>query len=347
MRKLKVVEERLKGNEGEIKLIPENLDDIWHLKHIIEPGDVVFALTKRISESSDKLRSDKEKITVRLGIRVEKVEFHRFANRLRVSGLIVAGIEDSGHHTLNISVGTEVSIIKERWRDEQLNRIKRAIEAARRPEVVIVVIEEGEATIGVLREWGVEEIASITRSYGKGMGDYRKEFFGEILSTLKNLDFRYAVIAGPGFAKEDFIKFVREREAELSKKLIKADVSSTGRRGFVEVLRRGVVTRIVGELRLAEEAEYIEKLLGEIAKNGNAAYGLNEVEKALNYGAIDVLLITDEFLMKEREKWDVDSLLEDVEKGNGKVVIMSSEFEPGKQLNSLGGIAALLRFPIR
>jgi protein pelota len=341
---LKVVEDRLRGNEGEIKLIPENLDDIWHLKHIIEPGDVVFAYTKRVSESSDKLRSDKEKITVRLGIRVERVEFHKFANRLRVSGVIVAGIEDSGHHTLNIGIGTEVSIIK-KWKSEQLRRIERAIEASRRPEIAIVIIEEGEAIIGALREWGVEEIATVSKSYGKGLADYRNEFFGELLSTLKNMDFRHAVVAGPGFAKDDFIEFVKQRDAPLAKKLVKADVSSTGRRGFVEVLKRGIVSRLVGELRIAEEAEYVEKLLEEISKDGKAVYGIKEVEKAFNYGAIDVMLLTDEFLLKEREKWDIDSFLEEVERGS-RILIVSSEFEPGKQLNALGGIAALLRFPI-
>ena len=69
---MQIVEENLRGNEGEIKLIPENLDDLWHLKFIIEKGDVVFALTKRASQSSDKLRSDKEMVTVRVGSEVEK-----------------------------------------------------------------------------------------------------------------------------------------------------------------------------------------------------------------------------------------------------------------------------------
>ena len=110
-----IVEEQLKGRKGEIKLIPENLDDLWHLKFIIEPGDIVFSLTKRVRESSDKLRSDKEKVTVRLGIEVEKVEFYKFANRLRITGKIVAGVEDSGYHTINIPVGKELSIIKEKW----------------------------------------------------------------------------------------------------------------------------------------------------------------------------------------------------------------------------------------
>ncbi|HID42675.1 MAG TPA: mRNA surveillance protein pelota, partial [Archaeoglobaceae archaeon] len=206
---MRIIEENLKGNEGEIKLIPENLDDLWHLKYIIEPGDVVFSLTKRISESPDKLRSDKEKITVRIGIEMDKVEFHRFANRLRITGRIVSGVEDSGYHTLNIPAGKELSIIK-KWKDEQLERIKYAEESSKKPEIVILTIEEGEAIIGILRQWGVEEISDIRRSYGKESSE-RTEFFSEVLSFIKTLDFRYIVLAGPGFTKEDFQRFLKEK----------------------------------------------------------------------------------------------------------------------------------------
>ena len=346
---MKVVEEKLKTGkdgkvEGEVKLIPESLDDLWHLKYIVEPGDVVFSLTKRVSESSDKLRSDKEMVTVRLGIEVEKVEFHRFANRLRISGRIVGGVEDSGHHTLNIGVGKELSVIK-RWKKEQLERLESAVKASSQPEVVILTIEEGDAVIGVLRQWGVEEVFSIRKSYGKESST-RLEFFSEVLSALKNLDFKYLVIAGPGFTKEDFYEFLKEKEPEIAKKSVTADTSSIGVRGFVEVLKRGVISRIVRDIRLAEEAEYIDQLLERIAKGERVAYGIEEVKRACEYGAVEVLLVADEFLREEREKWDIDSLLESVESSRGKVVILSTEFEPGKRLMALGGIAALLRFDI-
>uniref|UniRef100_A0A7C3UKW6 Protein pelota homolog n=1 Tax=Geoglobus ahangari TaxID=113653 RepID=A0A7C3UKW6_9EURY len=337
---MKVVEENLKGNEGEIKLIPETIEDLWHLKYIVEPGDIVFSLTKRVSESSDKLRSDKEMVVVRLGIQVEKVEFHKFANRLRITGRIVGGIDESGYHTINITMGKELSVIK-KWKEEQIERIKTAVESSNRPEVVIVTIEEGEAVIGVLRQWGVEEVGVVRGSYGKDRGDYRREFFGEVYSALKNLDFRYLVIAGPGFAKNDFYEFLKEKE-KIDAVIV--DTSSIGTRGFVEVLKRGVIDRIVGEIKIAKDAKYIDKLLEEIAKDGKAAYSLDEVRRAFEYGAIETLLITDEFLRKEREKWDIDEFLKNVENMGAKIVIMSSEFEPGKRLNALGGIAALLRF---
>ena len=340
---MRVLEERLKGSEGEIKLIPENLEDLWNLKYIIEPGDIVFSLTKRISESNDKFRSDKEKVTVRLGIRVEKVEFHRFANRLRITGVIVAGVEDSGYHTINIIVGKELSIIK-KWKEEQLRRIKEAEEAAKRPEIVIVTIEEGEASVGVVRQWGVEEVETIRQSYGKDKGSYRREFFGDVASAIARMDFRYLVVAGPGFAKEDFMKFLKEKHPDMAEKALVVDTSSIGTRGFIEVLKRGVLSRIAGELRIADEAKYLDALLERIAKGSGVAYGLEEVKEAVSYSAVETLLVADEFLREEREKWDIDSLMREVERGGGKVVIMSTEFEPGKRLMALGGIAALLRF---
>ncbi len=342
---MQIVEENLKNNEGEIKLIPETLDDLWHLKHVIERGDIVFALTKRAMQSDDKLRSDKELVTVRLGIEVEKVEFHSFANRLRISGKIVAGVEESGHHTINVTVGKEVSIIK-KWKEEQLKRIYQAVEASKRPEVVILTIEEGEAVAGVLRQWGVDEIFDVRMGYGKDSGDGRGAFFGEVLSKLKNVEFRFLVIAGPGFAKKDFYEYLKNEDPQLAKQAVVVDTASIGTRGFIEVLKRRVIDKIVGEVRLAEEAEYLDKLLEGIAKGSKVAYGIEDVKKAQMYGAIDVLLISDEFLAKEREKWDIDDFLKQVELSGGKVVILSTEFEPGKRLMSLGGIAALLRFDI-
>ncbi len=339
---MRVIDQRFKEYEGEIKLVPESLDDLWHLKYIIEVGDTVFSLTKRTSESDDKLRSDKEKVTVRIGVRVEKVEFHRFANRLRIAGTIVSGIDESGHHTLNISQGKELSIIKT-WREEQLERIRYAEEVSRRPEVVIVTIEEGDAIIGALRQWGVEEVVSISSSYGKESSG-RESFFSEVLSSVEKMDFNYLVVAGPGFTKEDFMDLIKNESPELAQNALVVDASTIGTRGFIEVLKRGTLNKIMGEIRVAKEAEFMDKLLENISKDQKAAYGIGEVNKAFEYGAIETLLVSDEFLRKQREKWDIDSFIKDVENMNGKVIIMSTEFEPGNRLDALGGIAALLRF---
>lgn len=342
---MQIIEENLRDHEGEIKLIPETLEDLWHLKFIIEKGDVVFSLTKRASHSDDKLRGDKEMITVRIGVEVEKVEFHKYANRLRVSGKIISGVEESGFHTLNIVVGRELSILK-KWKVEQLKRLRKAVESSNRPEVVILTIEEGEAIAGALREWGIEEIFEKKHSYAKNYGGTRNEFFSDLFETLKNINFRYLVIAGPGFIKKDFYEFLRQKDAEMAKRAMIVDTSSIGRRGFIEVLKRRAIDKIIGEIRLAEEAEVVERLLEGIAKNEKVSYGLEDVKRAKEYGAIEILLVSDDFLLREREKWDIDSFMEEVEGAGGRVLILSSEFEPGEIVSKLGGICAILRFKV-
>lgn len=346
---MRVTKRYLKGNEGEIALTPETLDDLWHLKYIIEKGDLVFSVTKRKAEgSTDKLRPEKvEKKTVRLGIRVEDVEFHKFSNRLRVHGTIEHGMDVSSYHTLNIEDGVNLSINKI-WKKDQLERVNEAEAAAKRPKVVIVGIEEGDADIGLVRHYGIEIYSHITQSSGKGEGTLREVFFKMILDQLKHAaaESETIVVAGPGFTKEDFMKYLRSNEPEMAEGVLTEDTSSIGMSGFQEVLRRGAVDRIMEESRIARESSLMEELLKEIALDGKAAYGPEEVKKALDYGAIETLLVADEMLRLEREKGNIDSLLMAVERAQGKVVVFSTEFEPGQKLHALGGIAALLRYKI-
>ncbi len=346
---MRVTKRYLKGNEGEIALTPETLDDLWHLKYIIEKGDLVFSVTKRKAEgSTDKLRPEKvEKKTVRLGIRVEDVEFHKFSNRLRVHGTIEHGMDVTSYHTLNIEDGVNLSINKI-WKKDQLERVNEAEAAAKRPKVVIVGIEEGDADIGLVRHYGIEMYSHITQSSGKGEGTLREVFFKMILDQLKTAaaESESIVVAGPGFTKEDFMKYLRTHEKEMAETVLTEDTSSIGMSGFQEVLRRGAVDRIMEESRIARESSLMEELLKEIALDGKAAYGPEEVKKALDYGAIETLLVADEMLRLEREKGNIDSLLMAVEHAQGKVVVFSTEFEPGQKLHALGGIAAILRYKI-
>jgi protein pelota len=86
---MKIQKKQLKLNVGEISLVVESLDDLWHLKYILEPEDIVYSFTKRrVEGATDKLRPEKaEKRTVRLGIQVENVEFHKFARNGKTTSL--------------------------------------------------------------------------------------------------------------------------------------------------------------------------------------------------------------------------------------------------------------------
>jgi protein pelota len=349
---MKVNKEELRGDFGEISLTPESLDDLWHLKYVVEPGDKVFSMTYRAIDSiADKIRPDKvEKRLVRLGVQVETVEFHKFSNRLRIKGTILSDLDAGAYHTLNIEPYTELSIVKH-WKSDQIERIREAIEASNRPEVEIVTIEEGEAVIGYLRQYGIEEVSRIRQSSsGKREGtDARSEFFAEVARQLKYADkVQTFVVAGPGFIKDDFVKYLKMNNPEIAQKVVVEDISSIGTSGFQEVLRRGAIQRVAEETRITREAQLIEALLAGIAKEGKVTYGYSAVKKAIDYGAVETLMIADEVLRGYREKGnvDVEKLMREVEHSRGRVVVFSTEFEPGQRLEKLGGIAAILRFPV-
>ncbi|MHC1631488.1 MAG: mRNA surveillance protein pelota [Methanotrichaceae archaeon] len=347
---MRVLKKNLRNDEGEISLVPESIDDLWHLKYLISPGNLVFALTHRkVSASSDKLRPEKlERKPVRLGVKVESVEFHTYSNWLRVHGIIKSGPDISSYHTLNLEPGANISIIKKHWRPDELMRIKEAVAESKRPRVVIALIEEGEAAIGVLHRFGMETASEIKMGSGKGMdgkgGDRRSEFLEECAQELDRVAAGDAkiILAGPGFTKEDLKKRIDSSRADLAKRIVIYDASSVGVSGFQEVLRRGAVDKILEESRLALETSLLEDLLKEIATDGKAAYGPEEVKKATDYGAVETLMVLDELARRS----NLDSMMRTVVNSRGKIVVFSSEFEPGKRLEALGGIAALLRFKI-
>ena len=344
---MRVLKKNLRGDEGEITLLPESLDDLWHLQHLIEPGDLVFALTHRkVQAATDKARPEKlERRPVRLGIQVEEIEFHIYSNWLRLHGVIRSGMDIGSYHTLNIEVGTDLSIIKYHWRLDQFQRIEEAVAESQRPKVVLALVEEGEATIGVLRQFGVQTVAELRSGSGKGAGeDSREIFFKSVADAMVQAagDDAQVILAGPGFAKEDLRKIIGSNYPDLAERITMDEASSIGRSGFQEVLRRGAVNTVLENSRIAMETKLIDDLFREIATDGKAAYGLKEVETAMSYGAIDYLLVLDEVARRRT----LESLMRYVSNARGKIVIFSSEFEPGERLRSLGGVAALLRFRI-
>jgi protein pelota len=340
---MKAEQGELQRGYGEIRLFPESLDDLWHLEHLVAPGDLVFATTLRAVESvSDKLRPDKpEKRPVRLGIRVERTEFHRFANRLRITGIIEHGEETGSYHTLNIEPGYEISIIK-RWRPVDLERIDRAVKASLYEAVHILTIEEGEAELFRMRQFGPEGVLTVTSGSGKESGtEVRSAFFERVASHCAGITGPF-VLAGPGFIKDDFVKYLRSANPVLASKILVVETRRIGNGAVQDVIGLGILERIHEDIQLGNEVRLISELLSRIAQDLPAAYGKAEVQKAIDYGACERLLVSDTLLRDEA----VVHLMDRAELQNAGIVVFSSTFEPGKQLEGLGGIAALLRYRI-
>ena len=151
------------------------------------------------------------------------------------------------------------------------------------------------------------------------------------------------VIAGPGFVKNDFYDYLTDKHKDLAKISVIESTGSGGRNGISEVLKKGTLEKLTSENRVAFEMCAVNNLLEQIAKNSSkVAYGVKETQNAINLGAVAQLLILDTKVASENMSDAIDM----VENMKGEVMIISSEHDGGKQLGSLGGMAAILRYEI-
>ncbi|MFY9638838.1 MAG: mRNA surveillance protein pelota [Methanobacterium sp.] len=341
--------------KGVIEVVPETLDDLWHLSHIIENGDMVSSLTsRRIQDSTgERIRSDRGiKKTFFMGVRVEEISYHKYTGKLRATGTIEQGPEDlvplGSHHTLDLKLNNSVKIKKERWSKWNIKRLKDAMKASKKPLALIVAIEDDTADIGIIRQYGIDYYGPIIGSVSgkrvvqKNRKQVINDFFNELAETIEKFKGVQAiVIAGPGFSKGDFYDFVEQKYPDIAKISVLESTGAGGRSGIAEVLKKGLIEKMATEGRIAQEIRMVEKVLEEIGKSSKTvAYGKKEVIKAVQSGAAETMLVIDE-KVKVRE---IENLMDQVENMGGKVMIISSEHDGGKQLGSLGGIAALLRY---
>ncbi len=343
--------------KGEVKLLTQNLDDLWYLSTIIEPKDIVQGKTLRkikvVSNEEKSKEATKKPIFIKL--EVEKAEFSKYTNVLRVSGVIKEAPEDvplGEHHTFNIDDNTIITITKEQWLKYQLNKLKEAC-AEKRSSLLICVHDREEAYFALFKKYGYEVLAHIKGEVQKKREENIKKenFYLTIINKLKEYVERYKIkqiiLASPAFWKEDLMEELKDKE--LKQKIMIATCSSATKNGIDEVIKRPEVREALKQERTAREINKVEELFTEIAKNNLAIYGLKETENVALIGAVKELLITDNFIQKSRSENfynEVERIMKNVDKTKGEVEIISSEHEAGKKLDGLGGIAAILRYKL-
>ena len=355
---MRILELNLK--KGIVKVVPETVDDFWHLYNVVYRGDRVYAGTTREMKVDQKVGRPKrgERIPVFLGVTVEDVGWDKFLGRLRVHGTICEAPEavpTGAHHTLNITLNTPITVAKESWARHEVERLKRASRTSEKPVVVMCIDDEG-FVIATTAQYGIEQRAEERvklpgKLEAERRGEAVKEYFREALNSLRQV---WSSVHGPiaiigvGFVKDEFARFVRDEAADVAACV--ADVKSVnngGVTGIHEALRSGVLLKTLKTLRVAEETEVVEEVLKRLGKEeGTVAYGFEQVKRAAGLGAVEMLVLTDKLLREvaDDRRLLMEEVMETVEGKGGTVMVVSSEHEAGNQLSGLGGVAALLRF---
>ncbi|MGE4275386.1 MAG: mRNA surveillance protein pelota, partial [Candidatus Methanomethylophilaceae archaeon] len=250
-------------------------------------------------------------------------------------------------HTLVFETGDILTLTKEHWRDTQVGRLHRAMEDSRKPRIVFVAMDQDEASIAVLRQFGMKELA-VVRSGRSGKQYVEKDagldYHGEIAAKLQSViePGTPLVVLGPGFAKEALIEDGKQRFPEVFSQAASYHTGQSGMAGIHEMMKKGLGAEVLRDSRVALEVSLMETVLERLGKDGLVTYGPQEVESAAKVGAVETLLVLDS-LIRER---DLDSLVRNVESQGGEVVVVSEQHDAGRELESLSGVAALLRYHV-
>jgi len=282
-----------------------------------------------------------------LKIDVEKIEFKDYDYKLRLLGKIIEGPDDvplGSYHTIEIDVGDVLTIVKEKWEKYHLEKIRKA--QKRIPKILLSVVDNNEATFGVLDGTGVNIVSSLRNPYSiQHEEEKTPEFYKSIAKEIRNLseDSKKVILAGPGFAKEHVQKIIKDNYSELNKKIITDSTSSATRSGINELLKRGNLEKIIQENEALRETKLVNEFFSHLKKEDHlAVYGLEELKKADEMGAVEIVLVSD----KKIRNQGIEKLLNSIESKGGKIEIISTSHETGEQFDRMGGLGAILRFKL-
>ncbi|GJR67671.1 protein PELOTA 1 [Tanacetum coccineum] len=299
-----------------------------------------------------------ERRKLKLEINVETVDYDKEGSVLRIRGKNILENEHvkiGQFHTLELELHRPFVLRKLVWDSLAIESLQQAADPAASADLAVVLMQEGLAHILLvgksltITRSRIE--ASIPRKHGPSVAGYDKalnKFYENVLQAFINhIDFkvvRCAVIASPGFTKDQFHRHLMleaERRdlrniIENKSRIILVHSTSGYKHSLREVLDAPTVMNQIKDTKAAQEDPH------------RACYGPKHVEVAHERMAVQTLLVTDELFrsadIATRQRYV--NLVNTVKDSGGTAHVFSSMHVSGEQLAQLTGIAAILRFPL-
>jgi protein pelota len=348
-----IVKEAKGSHSNTFLVIPEDADDLFSLRRVIQQGDSVVADTTRvIKQIKEYARPDKgERVKVRISIRVSTLGLDDVVDRLRITGTITATdnelVPKGSSHSLTVRVGDAIVIEKDRkWHEGELRVLTKSSGGE---GFILVAIDTQEAAVAKLTGTHVKIIPNIYsgqsgKRYQTKNNSNIQSFFSDIAKTIMSAKAEgdVIVIFGPGETKRRFYNLLSE---VADGKVVVADgVDVAGEDGIFVFLRSPAIKQAMSSSKMAAVSRILEQVMI-MAQRTEPKYamGMQEVSKAASLRAIESVIFSDS-IFRTADENDVVNLLNTIEAQGARTFAVDSSTDIGLQVSSLGGIVALLRY---
>ncbi len=341
----------VKPAENTFRVEGQSSEDLQQLEAFIQPGDLVSGETDR-SIKPKEVGQKAFRLKMHLTLRVQKVEFDSNGPALRVSGLIESGspeefVEMHAQHSLVFVPFNPITVKKQKWYGNEIDRLREYEKASHKPLYFAVVLDDEEALFIQISGAGMKEMGKVNAfKSGKQFKSDDKEtvYFSKLAEVVLASPLNTIIIAGPGFTRDTFVNYLKERNPKSSpKQFLSVPTSEVGVKGLREALAHDAIAKALGDSQLAKESEIMNEVLKHLGKDdGLATYGFSQVQRSVSAGAAHIAAVSTDYLSENREK--ASELLELCKQMGISSFVLDSQQEPGKQLDGLGGIVSLLRY---
>ncbi|KAM5561851.1 hypothetical protein ABKV19_022442 [Rosa sericea] len=303
------------GGPGKVKMVPADSDDLWYVYNLIAPGDSVIAVTVRkvLREGASGGR-DAERVKLKLEIKVEEVaDYDKVGNVLRIRGKNILENEHvkiGAYHTLELEPHRPFVLKKDVWDSLALHELNQACDPAASADLAVVIMQEGLAHILLVgRSMTITRSrieTSIPRKHGPSVAGYEKalsKFFENVLQAfLKNVDFsvvRCAVIASPGFTKDQFHRHLlleAERKQlrpiiENKSRILLVHTTSGYKHSLREVLDAPNVMNMIKDTKAAQEVQHCPTWsMSGLSKISSVCFQMSHIVHAMDQSMLRLLM---------------------------------------------------------
>jgi len=367
------ISDKSKDTSGSVTLVPEEMEDMWHIYNLIAVGDYVRASTiRKVTTESSTGSTTSNRIRTILTVQVEDIDFDTAAGMLRLKGRNVAEnahVKMGAYHTIEVENQRKITVIKAEWDSVSLERIELATDPYKHADLAAVVMQEGLANVCLVTSCMTIVRAkidvAIPRKRRGSATQHEKaleRFYDTVLqAVLRHVNFevvKAVVVASPGFVKDQFLDYLKQYSIkndvkvliENKPKFFPVHASSGFKHSLREVLQDPAVQARLADTKAAEEVRALDSFYKTLTNEPlKAFYGERHVFRAAEAQAIEVLLISDKLFrardVAKRKRFV--GLVDSVREFGGDVKIFSSLHVSGEQLDQLTGLCAVLRFPMR
>ncbi|HEU5461170.1 MAG TPA: mRNA surveillance protein Pelota [Nitrososphaeraceae archaeon] len=342
-------------------IIPEDSDDLFTLRRIIKTDNIVVSDTSRVIKfEKEYSRPDRERVKIRVSVKVEKIALDESIDRLRIAGTIIESnnslVPKGTYHSIIVQIGNNIVIDKgKKWEELDLKLLKSAFSGT----FVIVAIDTKEAGIGKITGTHLEIIPNI---YSGQSGKYYTQgaknnpnievFFDEVYLALHNIVNGYEnykiILFGPGETKRRFSNFIIGKRSNYKDILTVIDgIDIAGEDGIMVFLRSPLLKEVMSSSKISFVSAILDNIMLQVSR-GEAKYvmGFREVDEAINLKSVKSLVFSDS-IFKDLKEEQIINMLNLAETYGANVYAVDSSTDIGLRVTALGGIVALLRYQLR